>query len=189
MEGAQLKNFSQPFRLKAILLFLLGEWQLVLAAVLFVLFVSTRGPGIYQNFKLEEQSLNGSVEVLDLAGNRQEIRYGEHPMLLVFWATWCGPCKLELNRINRLIKQGELGPALKVISVVYDEKPELVQMTAQDRGYQFPVVLDHKGLLTQNFKVHGTPTLVLLNAQGGVEWVSTGVSASLELRLKNFSAL
>lgn len=50
---------------------------------------------------------------------------GEVKSLVDFWATWCGPCRMQAPILEQL--DGELGGSVKVCKVDIDEQPELAR--------------------------------------------------------------
>jgi peroxiredoxin len=104
------------------------------------------------------------------------------PHLLVFWATWCRPCSIELARINNLIESHKI-PASRVIAISSGEPQTLVQQHVRDKKYLFQVALDSDFQAVKSYKVRGTPTLILIDQNGKIDWVTLGLSPSLELRL------
>lgn len=106
----------------------------------------------------------------------------EQPHVIVFWATWCGPCSIELARINKLIESHKI-PANRVIAISSGESRDLVLKHVLEKQYLFQVALDPKFEASTAYKVRGTPTLVLVDKQGRIDWMTMGLSASLELRL------
>lgn len=161
------------------------KWVQRILLVLVVYLWAQKIPGIIEYFKMQGAEAP-QVEVVSLAGAPMEGLAGQKKVL-VFWATWCGPCEVELGRINRLIKNGDI-QARDVLAIVPQEAPDVVSQAVQDRGYQMPVALDPRGITSRNFKVTGTPTVVLLDRDGKIHWVTSGLSPSLELRIKNFLA-
>ena len=105
--------------------------------------------------------------------------------VLLFWATWCGPCSLELARVNRMIAGGELKPE-QVLAISIGETAEVVKSAIAERKYTFPVALDLDGKVAESFKVSGTPTIVFVDEKQVINWLSTGLSPSLGLRLQRF---
>ncbi|MNJ94731.1 Sporulation thiol-disulfide oxidoreductase A precursor [compost metagenome] len=147
-------------------------------------FIFQRAPSIIENFKKQGApapefvvgQLDGSVFV---SKDRTE------KTLLVFWATWCGPCDLELARIQGMIDRNEI-KASSVLAVSSYEDSELVRKVVFDRKYTFPVGLDLTGIMAAAFNVKGTPTVVLLDENKNIDWITVGASPSLEIRTKKF---
>ncbi len=108
-----------------------------------------------------------------------------YPQLIVFWATWCGPCKIELSRINSLVKSGQITPD-SVIAISSGEDPNLVRNMVTKEGYQFKVALDPDASAAKVYNVKGTPTLILVDKQGKINWMTMGLSATLEMRILSF---
>ena len=50
---------------------------------------------------------------------------GEKPVLVDFWATWCGPCRMQAPILEQL--DSELGGSVKIGKVDVDEEPELAR--------------------------------------------------------------
>jgi thiol-disulfide isomerase/thioredoxin len=107
------------------------------------------------------------------------------PLILVFWATWCGPCDVELARIKRMIQNNEISKE-SVLAVSVQETAEVVQLAASERGYHFPIGLDQNGEIAHTYKVSGTPTILFLNRDRQVAWRTTGISPSLGFRIRSF---
>lgn len=105
--------------------------------------------------------------------------------LLVFWATWCAPCKVELSRINRMVLNGEVSPE-SVLAVSIAEDPKIVSSFAKEQQYQFRIAVDQTGRAAKLYKVSGTPTIIFINQDQKVEWMTTGLSLSLEIRILSF---
>lgn len=105
--------------------------------------------------------------------------------IIVFWATWCGPCKVELGRINKMILNREIDAGL-VLAVSVAEDSELVKSVVTDHGYLFKVAIDQTGKAAELYKVSGTPTLLFLDNDQKIQWMTTGLSPSLEFRIRSF---
>lgn len=159
------------------------KWVQGILLVVVLFLWAQKIPGIIDYFKMQGGAAP-QVEVVSLQGAPVESFAGQKKVL-IFWATWCGPCEVELSRINRLIKNGDI-QAQDVLAIVPQEPHGIVAQAVQDRGYQMPVALDPRGLTSRNFKVTGTPTVVLLDQDGKIRWVTSGLSPSLELRIKDF---
>jgi thiol-disulfide isomerase/thioredoxin len=146
-------------------------------------FILQRLPGLIEMHKAEGQAAP-SAQVFTLEGNKIALpREGRH--ILIFWATWCGPCKVELARINRMVRAGEISSD-SILAISVAEDPHLVASFAREEEYQFPIAVDPTSSAASAYKVGGTPTLVLIDQDSLISWMTTGISPSLELRFRAF---
>ncbi len=109
----------------------------------------------------------------------------EGPQMIVFWATWCGPCRLELKRIKRMVENGEI-PKERVLAVSFGERQETVESHLRREPYPFRVALDSDSAASRLYSVAATPTLLLIDKENKISWKTTGLSPSLELRARSF---
>ena len=103
-----------------------------------------------------------------------ELPLKDQKSILVFWATWCGPCKVELARLKDAVEQGEI-PKDKVIAVSLGETLETVQATARERGYPFIVASDESAKAGQLYQIRVTPTVIHVDEKQSITWVAQGV--------------
>jgi cytochrome c biogenesis protein CcmG, thiol:disulfide interchange protein DsbE len=156
-----------------------------LVLILVLLFLAYRQiPRIYSDLQLESKT-SPVFSFLDLMNHPVVYPQEGKKTLFVFWATWCGPCKIELARIQRLIDEKKI-LAENVVAISFNEDPSLIIQTAKERNYTFRLVQDFDGKSTEYYKVSGTPTLVLLDQNKKIHWVTSGISPSLEARLNAF---
>ena len=91
-----------------------------------------------------------------------------------FWATWCGPCVVEmpsLNNFYRMMKKENL----KVLAVSIDTTgPDAVRDFAKRQGLDFPVLLDDKGAVAASYGVTSIPFTVVVSPEGYVEAKADG---------------
>lgn len=85
------------------------------------------------------------------------------PVILNFWATWCGPCMRELPDIEALHR--ESAGRYHVVSVV-SEAASVVRPVIAQKGLTMPVLLDSAGAAFRAFKVERLPTTVILDREG-----------------------
>ena len=106
-----------------------------------------------------------SGETADLAGVRH---------MLFFWATWCAPCKASVPQL--LAWSQKTGVPVLAVS---DEEPDTIRKFLSTWKEPFPerVVSDELRQSYLGFAVSGTPTFVLIDANGKIEWRHTGFSA------------
>lgn len=109
----------------------------------------------------------------DLGGPR------ERPLLVYFWASWCGVCKTVDPNVAAL--SGE--HAVVTIASLSGDAAK-VGANVADRGLTFPVVPDPGAQLAHRFSVRAFPTAIVLKPNGEVSSVETGYTSELGLRAR-----
>lgn len=80
-----------------------------------------------------------AVKLPDLKGHETELsRFRGQPLLVNFWATWCGPCKEEMPDLQRLAA-GELGKKVRVVGIGIDDKDKMHSF-ATDIGITYTIL-------------------------------------------------
>ena len=143
-----------------------------------------RIPGVIEHFQKENQPAP-SFQVPLLNGDTFDLKTKTHPLVVVFWATWCGPCEVELSRINQMIEKGEVTRD-SVVAIASHEDRALIEKVSRDRNYRFLVGVDETGSVAQAYGVRGTPTIVFIDASRKIHWITTGLSPFLGVRLSRF---
>jgi len=101
------------------------------------------------------------------------------PVVLHFWASWCGVCKAEESNLVALATDR---PVLTVATRSGDA--EAVRSYLEKRGADFPVALDSDGALADRFGVHSLPTTFVIDGDGHIRDVEVGYTTELGLRLR-----
>ncbi|MDG0816692.1 TlpA family protein disulfide reductase [Bdellovibrio svalbardensis] len=156
----------------------------ILLAAMVIFLITTRLPGMIEHYR-QEGATAPDFTISLLQGKSFTLNENKEPLVIVFWATWCGPCEVELSRLNNLIIEKKI-KAESVLTISSLEDPTLVQKTVSHRQYQFAVGLDPSGKVAKDYKVAGTPTLVFVDREKKIKWLSTGLSPTLELRVTQF---
>jgi len=113
-----------------------------------------------------------SVSTLDGGAVSRESTTGK-PVLMVFWASWCGPCRREAEEIRSIV--GSYGDRLQVLSINSGEDPTKVRLTAKEWGLTWPVGLDPRGSVSRRFEVDALPLVLVLDAEGLVRFRGNGL--------------
>jgi len=91
------------------------------------------------------------------------------PVVLNFWATWCGPCRIETPVKKRLHEElGEGGLIVGVNLTTSEGSVGDVQRYVEELDIEYPVVLDSTGRVQQLYGVRGTPTTYIIDPDGRV---------------------
>lgn len=87
------------------------------------------------------------------------------PVVINFWATWCGPCRLEMPEFVALHRSH---PDLVVLEVNVMESEATARPFAEEFGMTMPVILDQEGDVQRAYGVRGLPVTIFINAEGEV---------------------
>lgn len=91
-----------------------------------------------------------------------------------FWATWCGPCRLEMPALQR--GQDQIGREdMIVLAVNNDEPAEDVEDFGVELGVSFPLLLDPGGEVQRLYQVRAYPTTYFIDRTGRVAKVHLGL--------------
>ena len=101
------------------------------------------------------------------------------PVLVYFWATWCGYCRVVSPAITDLAAEHQ------VITVALQSgSDEEVQRYLQRHRLDFPTLNDPAGSYSAPWGVRVTPTIVIVNSAGEASWVTSGTTSKLGLQLR-----
>jgi thiol-disulfide isomerase/thioredoxin len=98
------------------------------------------------------------------------------PVLINFWATWCGPCRLEMPHLQAAYEQyKDKGFTVLAVDVEFDDGPQAVQEFIDELGLTFPIVKDATGTVeVDKYNVIGYPTSVFIDRNGIIQYVHRG---------------
>ncbi|MEW8292435.1 MAG: TlpA disulfide reductase family protein [Candidatus Thiodiazotropha endolucinida] len=110
----------------------------------------------------------------DLEGrNHQLLDYRGRVLIVNFWASWCVPCRRELPSMNRAWTA--LRPrGIAMLAINLGDDAEAVKEFLYDFPIDFPVLLDHRGRISQRWQVRGLPTTLVLNQRGEIVYRAVG---------------
>jgi len=112
------------------------------------------------------KDMNGkSVNLSQLTNNGK-------PIVINFWATWCGPCKRELEAIHEVYESWveETGVTLYAVSIDDQRNVDKVKPYANAQQWAFEVLLDTNGDLKRAMGVNNVPFTFLVDGQGKIVW-------------------
>lgn len=100
-------------------------------------------------------------------------------VLLNFWATWCGPCRVEMPALES--RHQQYPEQLAVVGIDFDEPKENVAAFMEEFGLTFPILLDPGAVVQDAYRIRGYPTSVFLDQDGTVQIVHIGIMAEDQL--------
>jgi len=110
------------------------------------------------------------------------LRLGEmrgRVVLVNFWATWCGPCKVEMPHLNRIYEKYR-SAGFVLLGVNIDDDPRQASALATRMGLKFPVLFDTDKAVTRRYALDSMPGTVLIDRDGKVRHVHKGYREGVE---------
>ena len=103
-------------------------------------------------------------------------------VILDFWATWCGPCEVQMPVLDTLWRAREEGrDDLMIVGISVDTDPaSKVAEWIAERGFSYPIAIGDQDL-AMRYGVIGFPTLVIVDPDGGIHTRHTGVWSQPEI--------
>ena len=126
-----------------------------------------------------QNKLLPSVDVKTINGksiNINSIENNEMPIVINFWATWCKPCKKELNNIAEVYDEWQDETGVKIIAISIDDTRSMSKVApyVNSVGWEYEVYLDPNGDLKRAMGVSTVPHTFLLNSKKEIVWQHRG---------------
>jgi len=113
------------------------------------------------------------------------------PIVLSFFATWCGPCRLEMPELDTLSHSyKDINFYLVDVSGLTQgkskmkEDPAKVKMMVESLGVTLQVLMDKYGKVAEKYGVKSLPRLVVIDQKGIVHYIHDGYAPGDEKKLK-----
>ncbi|HAS35228.1 MAG TPA: alkyl hydroperoxide reductase, partial [Flavobacteriales bacterium] len=117
--------------------------------------------------------------------NTSEISNDGKPIIISFWATWCSPCKRELNAIADEYDDWVEETGVKLIAVSIDDSRNVqkVKPYVNGQSWDYQVLLDPNGDFKRAMNVNNVPHTFLLNGKKEIVWQHNSYSPGDEEEL------
>jgi thiol-disulfide isomerase/thioredoxin len=135
------------------------------------------------------KSFNYNFKIKDLQGNVTDFKtFKGKTIFLNIWATWCGPCRIEMPSIQKLYDQVDKDKIVFVmLSIDREDSFEKVVSFVKEKEYTFPVYVP-KGYLTDQLQVRTIPTTFVISPDGKIVSQEAGAANYDTEEFKKFLA-
>lgn len=128
------------------------------------------------------QTLNGTFSLQDVLQEKKMV-------LINFFASWCGPCKMEFPYMEQAYEQYADSVAVLALSVEPKDSPDVLKKYADDLGLTFDVASDSELSLSARFTTGSIPVTVVVDRFGKIVLQEAGARTSADDFLQLFDFL
>ena len=130
------------------------------------------------------ENLAPDFTVTDSDGNAVKLSdFRGKGVVLNFWASWCGPCKIEMPHFQAAYEQyGEDVHFLMVnMSTAFGDSRADAAAVLEEGGYTFPVYYDDLSECAYGYGINAIPVTVFIDADGNLVSAKTGAMNAADL--------
>lgn len=138
--------------------------------------------GVLASAKIIQTSEGRSIPAADVKTtdgktvNTAKFSNDGKPMIIDFWATWCKPCKKELDAISEVYADWQKETGVKLIAISIDDSRSSgkVSTDAKTHGWDYEVYLDENQDFKRALNVGDIPQVYIVNGKGEIVWQHNG---------------
>lgn len=141
--------------------------SLIAIAIIGVLFLGLgRDPQTIRSPLIGRPAPSFALREVDTGNTLSLDQFRGKPVVLNFWATWCGPCYEEHPVL--VANARALQPQVQFIGVVFQDTEEKIQRFLRERGSAYPTLIDDAGKTSIAYGVGGVPETFFLDRSGTI---------------------
>ncbi len=126
-----------------------------------------------------------NFELKDLSGKRVSLEdFRGKPVLLDFWATWCGPCRMSIPLVQDFYARHK-AEGLVVLGLNMDEDRSGVFSFIQNYKMSYPVLFAADSTAPADYEVGGIPYFVFIDPNGHILQIYEGFSPDMVTHLEH----
>ncbi|OXS58484.1 peroxiredoxin [Bacillus sp. V-88] len=103
--------------------------------------------------------------------------YQGKKVILNFWATWCPPCKAEMPHMEQYYEKNAKKEKVEILAVnltSQDEGEKAVQQFVDGYELTFPILMDEKGDIGEEYRAFTIPTTYMIDTTGLIQYKIVG---------------
>ena len=109
---------------------------------------------------------------------------GKQRVVVSFWASWCGPCRMEVPSLRAFYQKAHKpGADFEMVAVSIDDDGDAARQFAASSRMPFPVLLDSGQKAATAYGVESIPQLYVIDKSGKVTYGHTGLDPAVEYAL------
>jgi peroxiredoxin len=109
---------------------------------------------------------------------------GKKTVVVSYWASWCGPCKVELPELREFYKRYHKGDAnFEILAISIDEDKANAEKYAAAEKLPFPVLFDPQSKTADAYSVEGIPTMFVIDKDGKIVHAHVGLEQAVQIQL------
>ena len=119
--------------------------------------------------------------------NTGDITNDGKPIIISFWATWCSPCKRELDAIAEIYPDWQEDYNMELLAVTIDDARGVAKVPAMvaSKGWDYTILSDSKQELQRALNFQTVPQTFLLDANGEIIYTHSGYTSGDEYDLED----
>ena len=109
---------------------------------------------------------------------------GKKTVVVSYWASWCGPCKVELPELREFYERYHKGDAnFEILAISIDEDKANAEKYAAAEKLPFPVLFDPQSKTADAYSVEGIPTMFVIDKDGKIIHAHVGMEQAVQIQL------
>ena len=154
------------------------------AAMIALILCAPKAGAQASGIKVGAQAPAAIVETLD--GKQADLSQfiGKQPMLIEFWATWCGNCKALEPAMHAAAQKYKGKVAFVGVAVSVNQSPERVKLYAEKHALPLTVFYDRKGYASDTYDVPATSYIVVVDKAGKVVYTGLGADQDIDAAIR-----
>jgi peroxiredoxin len=144
---------------------------------------------LFASFNLVAQDLVPDQTLKDIDGksvNVRELTQNGKITVMSFWATWCSPCKKELDNLMPLYAEWKEEYNVQILAITIDDARALtkVKPMVESKGWEYTILSDLNQELMRALNFQNVPYTFLVDQNGKVVYTHNGYSEGDEFELE-----